>query len=128
MFLKVYFWIFLVLNIVTASQSIVTIKQWNLVDFSHLLQSILLNLALYSYVFKPRILMLQINTWRIIAIILISLYLIPVTSSPQYQAIKEYSSYFVFLALGVSILITLPAYYSLYKLAFPKGKQRKKSK
>lgn len=121
MWWKIYFWIYLILNVIGVF-ALLQYAPFGIVDVIGISLSIILQLAAYAYVFKKNV--LKINHWKILFLIVLFLFVEEMLE--LFVLPKDFVVNFApFLKSNIlanpgerlfSWLISLPAVYAIYKL------------
>jgi heme/copper-type cytochrome/quinol oxidase subunit 4 len=126
---KIYFWIYLVLTLLGLPQLLSLLPVLNFAAWEGVFENIVLVLGLYSFVFKTQV--FSKKTWRMIFyIILVAWILQLIYNLHLSSAIDSYLNFvdvqvFGLFAFLFSIIISIPALYSIYLLGFTSEKKIK---
>lgn len=126
---KVYYWVFLLLSAVSVFTVLPQLSTFNIPGYEGLIELAVLNVGLYSYVFRKKL--LSASHWRIIFWVITAVW---VGGALYYSnAIPLLTPYLAFLEINppqqysevvASILLSAPALYAIYSLGFFKKKSR----
>lgn len=118
---KVYFWIFTVLSVIGIVFGYGSLSSWAFVELLEVTTGILSILCLYSFVFKKRIFDTQV--WQVILLVSVIGFILEMlykfTPFNLLSSILESRQATNGQDVLLATLISLPAYYANYQLAYP---------
>jgi hypothetical protein len=124
MWLKVYFWIYTILTVLGVLVYLPHLFTFNFATWEGLLESAALITGTYVYVYKKHVIT---NVWKPIFFLMLSVCIIQlllysnvIPSLTPYLKFLETSIEQDFGTLIITIILSLPAYYAIYRLAFQK--------
>lgn len=130
MWWKIYFWLYLLLTIITLVFVYGQLKTWTLVDVFWIVGLIIATLGIYSYVFKKQV--LSFEFWKYF--FWISAILLVVEVAYKFTPLEETYPFLSTLIYGstpkevgdepwfiISALLGLPALYAFYKISYHKN-------
>lgn len=122
---KIYFWIYAILSLIGVIALIPSLPSFNFASWEGTAESILLIIATYTYVYKKTILP---NIWKVVFFLMLAIWIIQILfyaniipALTPYLKIFETSISQGFEGVAFSILISVPAFYAVYKLGFGKS-------
>lgn len=125
---KAYFYIYTFLNIVGFLVLLPQLSTYNFATWEGLLETLFLILGTYVFVFKKK--MFSKNVWKGLFIVILTIWLLQLTLYAN--AVPFLTPYLMFLktsvsqsygGVSVSVVISIPALYAIYKLGFSKNKR-----
>lgn len=130
MWLKVYFWILLVLSVLGLFSLVANINAFSLGDWLGIAINLILILAVYSVVYKKEVFSKQV--WKIIAWIMVVNAIIELDPTGTCDRIFTFIAPKItstsYTGTIVQFILASPALYSLYKLSFKPTNTSRKSK
>lgn len=127
MWWKIYFWIIVVLTVIGVFIELPKFTSWNFADWEGQVESVILSLSLYAYIYKKNIFSKDI--WKYVFVTILVVWAAQtIYYATKLPALKflEFSTP-ITLEIGViSMILATPALVIIYRLGFSAKSARKK--
>lgn len=118
---KIYFYIYLVLTLLSVVILLPSISSWKFSIYESVIESIFLLIGLYSYIFRKKL--FSKKSWQYIFCGILIIWILDTirsfTNLPILAFLDNYSDWNA-QEVFFSIIISIPALVSIYRLGFPK--------